>query len=579
MGRPPADLVSFRRLLRYALPYRGRLALGVLFGLIFGGSLGGMLYGAKETMRHIFGAADLSWTSTFLVAAALPLVTAVNGLGDFFCTYFVEWVGQRVVMDLRNNLFRHVHGLSLEYFSGARTGELISRVINDTAQVERAVSTVLVDLVKQPWALLSAAGFLLWVDARLAGISLLLFPLCIVPVVHFGRRVRRAAREGQERMADLTAIVQESVAGVRVVKGFGMERHEEARFAAQADGFFRRMVRVARARASVQPIMMWISIVSLSLVLIYARWAHMTFDAFFAFAIAMVALYDPAKKLGKLHIVIQQSQASADRVFELLDTPVRVVERPDALPPPASLASIDFEGLSFAYGDKPVLQGVDLSVRAGEFIALVGSSGSGKSTLVSLLPRFYDPTAGRIRLNGQDLRDLQIAPLRAMIGIVAQDNFLFNDTIAANIAYGTPGAGRADIEAAARRARADEFIREKPQGYDTIVGDRGVQLSGGQIQRIAIARAILRNPAILILDEATSALDTESERQVQGALNELMSGRTVFAIAHRLSTVLHADRIVVLKEGRIAEVGSHDELLARGGLYKYFHDLQFREPA
>ena len=380
-------------------------------------------------------------------------------------------------------------------------------------------------------------------------------------------------------MADLTSIVQETVSGVRVVKGFGMEQHEQDRFARHAGDFFRRMVRVARARASVQPIMMFVSLVTLALVLIYARWSHMTFDSFFAFALALVALYDPAKKLGKLHMIIQQSQAAADRIFALLDTPVRVVEQPGARPPPQPLTAIAFDRLSFSYGDKPVLHDINLEVRAGEFIALVGSSGSGKTTLLSLLPRFYDPSAGQVLLNGQDLRSLQIAPLRAQIGIVAQDNFLFNDTIAANIAYGTAGASRADIETAARRALAHDFILEKPEGYDTVVGERGVQLSGGQIQRLAIARAILRNPAILILDEATSALDTESERAVQAALNELMTGRTVFAIAHRLSTVMHADRIVVMQDGRIAEVGSHDDLLARGGLYKYFHGLQFQEPA
>lgn len=575
MGRLPADLLAYRRLLQYALRYRGRLLAGALFGLLFGSSLAGLLYGAKETMRHIFSLGAASWDTTLLVAAALPLLALFFGAGDFLCTFFVEWVGQRVVMDLRNELFRHVHGLSLEYFSGTRTGELISRIINDSAQVERAVSMVLVDVVKQPWALLGAAGFLLWVDPGLAALSLLLFPICIVPVSLFGRRVRRAAREAQERMADLTSIVQETVAGVRVVKGFGMEAHEQDRFARQSGAFFRRMVRVARARASVQPIMVLVSAVSVSLVLIYARWSGMTFDAFFAFALALVALYDPAKKLGKLHMIIQQSQAAADRIFTLLDTPPRVVERPDAQPPPAPLEHITFDRLSFAYGDKPVLQDVSLTVRAGEFIALVGSSGSGKSTLLSLLPRFYDPTAGAVRLNGRDLRDLRIQPLRALIGIVAQDNFLFNDTIAANIAYGTPGAARADIEAAARRALAHEFILEKPQGYDTVVGERGVQLSGGQIQRLAIARAILRNPAILILDEATSALDYESERVIQSHMKAICKGRTVIIMAHRLSAVRDANRIVVMDHGQIVETGPHAELLRReAGHYARLYRLQ-----
>jgi subfamily B ATP-binding cassette protein MsbA len=389
--------------------------------------------------------------------------------------------------------------------------------------------------------------------------------------------VRRFAKEGQQKIADLMSTLQETVTGVRIVKAFGMEQYEIGKFRDQCRAVFHRAIRVTRAKASVEPIIVFISVVGMSLVLIYARWSSMPQESFVAFLAALVAMYDPVKKLSRIHVSIQQSSGAADRIFELLDTEVTVKEQPQAKAFDEPVKTVTFDHVSFAYDETPVLQDVSFTVNAGQCIALVGSSGSGKSTMVGLLPRFFDVTGGKVLINGNDIRTLTIASLRKQIGIVTQETFLFNDTVANNIAYGQTDASRSAIEEAARRARAHDFIEAMPERYDTVIGERGVRLSGGQCQRLSIARAILRNPPILILDEATSALDTESERQVQAALNELMAGRTVFAIAHRLSTVTHADLILVLDKGRIAETGSHQELLQRGGLYKYYYDLQFAD--
>ncbi len=567
---------TYRRLIAYARPYSGRLVAGVGFGIVFGGSITGLLMGLQKTLTTVFGAEPPSLKAVLMVAAVLPVVALVRGVGDFMSTYLIEWVGNRVVFDLRTQLFQHVQELSLGFFGRIKTGDIISRITNDTALVERAVAVVLGDLAKQPFVLLSAIGYLIYLDGRLALIGLVLFPICIIPVALFGRKVRRSAREGQQRVADLVSIIEENILGVRIVKAFGMEPYEIARFGERCRGVFSRAMKVTRARAAVDPIIVFISLLGCSLVLFYAYWARMSFAEFFVFGVAMVVLYEPVKKLSKVHLNIQQSSAAADRIFELLDEPVQVKEKSGALVFSEPLQVVRFENVTFSYGEAPVLKGISFAAGRGQVVALVGSSGSGKTTLVSLLPRFYDVTGGYLRINDHDVRDLTLASLRRQIGIVTQETVLFNDTVARNIAYGQENPSRDAIVDAARRANAHDFIEALPEGYETVIGERGMRLSGGQRQRLAIARALLRNPPILILDEATSALDTESERLVQGALDALMAGRTVLAIAHRLSTVQHADCILVLDQGAIAESGTHVELLARGGLYKRLYEMQFQ---
>ncbi len=568
------DWAKYKRLLGYTRPYWGRLALGVLFGAIFAGANTGFLGFIYKGIPAYF---DSSTPRAMVIATALilPVVAMVRGLADYGTKYFIRWVGSRVVMDLRNRIFRKLNELSLSYFVSSRTGELIARTTNDPMAAENAVSVVVEDIAKQPLTLMGAVGYLVYIDPWLALISLVLFPVCILPVAVFGRKVRRFTREAQQRVADLVSVLQEMITGVRVVKAFGMEEYEQSRFEEQNLAFFRRTMRVAKANASVEPIIVFISSIGVGAVLIYVWARGMQFNEFMTYAAALFMMYEPVKKISRIHLQVQQALSSADRIFELLDTPVDVKEKPGAVKFTGSVNAITFDQVVFSYGDRTILGGVSLDVKAGQRIALVGGSGAGKTTFVSLIPRFYDVSGGALKINGQDIRDMTIPSLRSLMGIVTQDTILFNDTVANNIGYGSRGADRAAIMAAATRANAHPFIMEMPQQYETRVGDLGVRLSGGQKQRLAIARAMLRNPPIMILDEATSALDTESERLVQAALHELMNGRTVFAIAHRLSTIVDCDKIIVLDQGRIVEAGTHDELLKAAGHYKRLYDLQF----
>ncbi len=566
-------LATYRRLLGYVRPYLSRLFIGIFFGILFAGSTTGLLGAARNVLTDVFEHA--SFHTVVLVGVLLLIFALGRGVGQFLSEYFIQWVGNRVVMDLRIQTFAHLQELSVRYFTKSKTGELISRTINDSMMVERAVSAVLGDLVKQPFVLIGVLGYLFWLDSWLAFLSLILFPICILPVTLFGRRVRRYARHGQEHLAALVTLLQEDLVGIRIVKAFGMERYEIDRFTSQCQHFFSRIIRVVMAKACVEPIIVFLSMFGLSLVLLYARWSEMPAPDFITFAIGMLVLYEPVKKISRIHLNIQQTSASADRIFEIIDVPALVCDLPNAVVFKNDVETLKFDNVNFAYDDALVLNEINFTVRAGERVAIVGGSGVGKTTLVNLLPRFYDVTSGALLLNGVDVRRFTLKSLRQQIGMVTQDTILFNDTVANNIAYGHFNVLRQDIEEAARRANACEFIDQMPEGYDTVIGERGVRMSGGQCQRIAIARAILRNPPILILDEATSALDTESERLVQTALDQLMEGRTVFAIAHRLSTIIHSNMIVVLDKGRIVEFGAHQELLDRNGIYRRLYDMQF----
>jgi subfamily B ATP-binding cassette protein MsbA len=631
------DLATYRRLLVYTRPYWKRVTVGILFGCLYALANGGFLLfvnkglpvfferapavasvavvqvhqgspvesiapqkavpassetgispssGLLNSFKNRLAAIQARLSGFFLknfsvdwlmilTALMLPVVGIVRGVADYMAKYQIRWVGSRVVMDLRNALFSKLNALSLSYFVSSRSGELIARTTNDPMAVENAVSVVVEDVAKQPLTLIVAVIALLVIDPWLALISMVLFPICILPVAVFGRRVRRFTREAQQRVADLVSVLQEMIGGVRVVKAFGMEPYETGRFEEQNNAFFRRIIKVARANSAVEPIIVFISTIGVSLVLIYVWKLGMKYNEFMTYAGALFMMYEPVKKLSRMHLQIQQAVAAADRIFEVLDTPISVKERPGAVEFEEKVETIKLENVAFTYGEGAVLDGVSLTVTAGQRIAIVGGSGSGKTTLVSLIPRFYDVTGGQLKINGKDVRDMTIPSLRRLMGIVTQDTVLFNDTVANNISYGSREANRDAVIAAAKQANAHAFIMEMPEQYETKVGDLGVRLSGGQKQRLAIARAMLRNPPIMILDEATSALDTESERSVQSALHVLMTGRTVFAIAHRLSTIIDCDKIIVLEKGRIVESGTHDELLKAQGTYKRLYDLQF----
>ena len=509
------------------------------------------------------------------VCGMLMICIIVNSLGVFGSMYYLQWVGQRVVMDLRIGVFNHLQKLPIAFYNSSKSGDMIARTVTDTQQLQNMVSNVITDLIRQPIMLVMVLSYILITEWRLALFSVIFFPTCVIPISIIGKRVRRISREGQKRMADLTSVMKEALDGVTVVKSYGQEAREEARFAEQCKGFFRRMVSATKAKAFNDPITHTVGGLGGIGVLLYAMINKTPFEECILFAAAIWALYEPVKKLGKISMEIQQSSASADRIFEIIDTPITVSNKPDAKPISTPLEALTFENVEFGYDDKQVFSSLNLELKAGQSLAVVGPSGGGKSTIVSLLMRFFDPVSGAVKRNGIDIRDFTIESIRENIGLVMQDNFLFNDTIAANIAYGKPGATQEEIEAAAKLAHAHDFIMEKEDGYNTMVGERGVSLSGGQKQRIAIARALIRKPSLLILDEATSALDTESERMVQNAIDDLVGKITIIIIAHRLSTIAKCDKVAVVANGGVAEYGTREELLALGGIYTKLHEMQF----
>ena len=574
--KKPLEWKTYKRLLRYTKPYTFRLVIGGICGILFAGSTVGFLPAGRETFERIFGKYEqISMANILLIASLLPILGIIRGVGAYVSSYLIQWVGNRVVMDMRIEAYTHLQDLSVSYFDQNKTGEMISRTVNDTTLMERAVSIVLTDAVRQPFILVGSAGYLFWLNWKLALASFVLFPICILPVILLGRKVRRAAGQGQERLAEMVSIMQEAIVGVRIVKAFCMEQFELNRFSEQCRQFLSKIMRVVRAKSIIEPIVVLFSLIGVAIVLVYASLTKMPWQDFLTFALALVVMYDPAKKLSNIHLTIQHGSAAADRVFEILDTEIRVKDKLGAADFNEELRTVEFDNVGFSYGGESVLKGVSVTVRAGERLAIVGGSGSGKTTMVNLLPRFFDVTRGRVLINGQDLREITIRSLRSRIGLVTQETFLFNDTVAKNIAYGSFNVPHETIENAAKRAHAHDFITQMPDGYESVIGERGVRISGGQRQRLAIARAILRNPPILILDEATNALDTESERIVQAALDEVAAGRTVFVIAHRLSTIVKCERIIVLEHGLIAEQGTHEQLLAQGGVYKHLYDLQF----
>jgi len=571
---------SLPRLLAYARPHRARLALAVLAMAVFGAASAAL----AALIQPIFDDVLRNRDRLGLVVAAILGIYLVKGVATYTSAYLMADVGQRVVRDLRNLLFRHMLEQSATFFSTRSVGRLMSRIVNDVGQVQQASSETLADLARESITLVGYGALLFYYDARLATLCLTSAPLVVYPLNQLGRRVRRSTRHSQEALEQITHVGTEAFAGHRIVKAFGAEAREGAKFRQASEHLYRTNLRVTSVLAILPPTMEFIGGLAVAGALWYGSQeiatGRLTTGEFSAFIAALLLMYGPIRKLSRVNASLQQADAAAERIFEVLDTRSEVPERPDAPALPPVRRGVEFRNVTFTYDGEPAgatLRGVSLTVPTGQVLAIVGRSGAGKTTLVNLLPRFYDVTGGAVLIDGHDVRDVSLASLRAQIGIVTQETVLFDDTVAANLAYGRPDATTAEIEAAARAAHAHEFIVAMPDGYRTLIGERGQRLSGGQRQRLAIARAILRDAPILVLDEATSALDTESELLVQDALANLMRARTSFVIAHRLSTVRRADAIIVMEQGQVAEMGTHDELLARGGTYARLYELQLQD--
>jgi subfamily B ATP-binding cassette protein MsbA len=572
---------SFFRLLRYAKPYKGRLAWAVLAMVVYAVASALVVYLIRPILDELLP----NQQGLRMIAFSLIGLYFLKGVGSYFSGYLMEDVGQRVVMDVRDQLYGHILGQSVGFFGRNAVGQLLSRVSNDVGQVQRAVSETAGDLARETLALIGYAVILFYIDPGLALVCLTGAPILVYPLVRLGQRIRRTARRSQEAQEYMSHVGAETFAAHRIVKAFGAEAREAGRFREALRSLYRTNMRVVRALSLMSPAMELLGGIGMAAALWYGSKeiaaARLTPGDFTTFLAAMLMMYAPAKKLSRVNANLQQAIAAADRIFEMLDTHTEVAEAPDAEPLPPFSHAIEFRDVTFAYEDvhpRAILRHVSLTVPAGQMVAIVGRSGAGKTTLVNLIPRFYDVSSGAIAIDGRDLRSVRLQSLRAQIGIVTQETVLFDDTIANNIAYGAAQAAPAQIEAAARAAHAHEFVSALPDGYQTRIGERGQKLSGGQRQRLAIARALLKNAPILILDEATSALDTEAEVLVQDALATLMLNRTSFVIAHRLSTIMRADAIVVLERGRIVEVGRHDDLLQREGVYAALYRMQLLEP-
>ena len=586
----------YRRLYGYVKPYKARFVLGLLLGFAFGmvNSLFPLVV-ARVTSVIFHGAAPNPMAlrsnlevlntgpkinSLVLICLAIPAIMTVRSLCSYGNSYCMNWVSNKVVTDIRNQLFGKIVRHSMEFFNKMQAGFLISRITNDTRGMQMALTTVSSDLFKQPITIVGGITVLLLMDWRFTVVTLVLFPICLAPIRIYGRRARKAVQNEQEDMGQMVVTMQETFAGIRVVKSFSREEHQEKSFVRSNQLQFSNMMRMIKSTEAVGPLVETIAAVGVGLALLYVYAVNLSAGRFFGLISGIFILYEPIKTLSKIHIVMQRSVSATTEVFRILDLEPAVKDEPDAIELRSSKGRLDFENVAFRYPNTvtDAVSNLNLRIEPGKTYALVGASGAGKSTILSLILRLYDPTSGAVKIDGHNLPTVTQKSLRQQIGLVTQETFLFHDTIFKNIQFGRLDAKPEEVYEAARTAYAHDFIMAQPKGYETVIGDKGCLLSGGQQQRLAIARAVLKNAPILLLDEATSSLDSESEKQIQKALEKLTAGRTVIAIAHRLSTVLSADQIVVMDYGRIKEIGTHAELLDKSGYYRRLYDHQFNRP-
>jgi len=571
------QVLVYRRLLIFLRPYFGRLAVALICMVGVAGLTASLAYLVKPALDDIFF--EKNSQMLFLIPLVVGAVYFLKGICDFGQYYLMSYIGQSVIRDLREEMFVKLEEMSVGFFVRHSTGELLSQMNNDVALVQGAMTSAITGIVRDAITVVALLFVVFYRDFTLACIAIVVFPLAIYPLLSFGKRLKRYSRRMLVSLEDITERLNETITGIRIVKAFAMEDYERSRFREVNQTLFNAFMRRFKVRALSNPVMETLGGLGVCAIVFYGGYqvisGHSTQGTFFSFMAALFMLYEPIKRMNEVNITIQEGISAGERIFALLDTPPDVQDKPAAAVLEAVRGDVLYDRVNFAYDETQILKDVTISIQAGEAIAVVGESGVGKSTLMDLLPRFYDVTGGRILVDGRDVRDVTQRSLREKIGIVTQQTILFDDTVRNNIAYGRPDLPLDRVILAAQAAQAHDFIMSLPSGYDTAIGENGIKLSGGERQRVAIARALLKNPPILILDEATSNLDSDSEKAVQRALEELMKGRTTLVVAHRLSTIRNVDRIYVLVDGRVAEEGSHDELLAKGGEFARIYKLQF----
>jgi len=570
---------TFKRLLGLGRPYSMRFLISMICMVIVGALTSSQAVLVKPILDDIFLAknpASLKW-----LPLAVVMIFLLKGICNYIQTVLMSFIGLRIVTDLRNKLYEQIQKQSLSFFTQHPTGLLMSRITNDVASIQDASSEVVTSIVKDSFTIISLVCVIFYTDWKLAFIAMIIFPLTIYPISEFGKKIRKVTTSTQITMATLSSLLQETISGTRIVKAFGMEKYENKRFAGENERFFKLNMKAVSVKALSHPLMEFLGGLGIAAVIFYGGYSVLegksTPGTFFSFLTAVLMLYEPVKRLTNVNNTINQGIAGAERVFSIIDLAPDIEDKPNAAELPTVSSGIDMENVTFRYEKIPVLKNIQLSIKAGEVVAFVGMSGGGKTSLVNLIPRFYDVSEGRILIDGHDIRDVSLQSLRRQISIVTQQTILFNDTVRNNIAYGSFEKSEEDIISAAKAANAHDFIMKMPKGYDTNIGELGTKISGGEKQRLSIARAILKNAPILILDEATSSLDTEAEMEVQVALDNLMRGRTTLVIAHRLSTIRNADRIIVLVNGEIIEQGDHETLMKKQGEYFRLYNLQFKD--